>query len=117
MCCENECGLIPPNLILGTKSEEAYTFDKKARKENLETGMKCMAKVMKNRDDGKMFLDCKKRLAILNLIHLRSMFALKAVSKSRTSKYTFFGIRAVPQAIQMENGVVTGNKKLSTLNW
>ena len=79
--------------------------------------MKYMAKVIKNRDDGKLFLDCKKRLAILNLIHLRSMFALKAVSKSRASKYTFFGIRAVPQAIQMENGVVTGNKKLSTLNW
>ena len=79
--------------------------------------MKYMAKVIKNRDDGKLFLDCKKRLAILNFIHIPSTFALKAVSKSRTSKYTFFGIRAVPQAIQMENGVVTGNKKLSTLNW
>ena len=79
--------------------------------------MKYMAKVIKNRDDGKLFLDCKTRLAILKLIHLPSTFALEAVSKSRTSKYTFFGIRAVPQAIQMENGVVTGNKKLSTLNW
>ena len=79
--------------------------------------MKYMAKVIKNRDDGKLFLDCKKRLAILNFIHLPSTFALKAVSKSRTSKNTFSGIRAVPQAIQMENGVVTGNKKLSTLNW
>ena len=107
----------PTQSILGTKSEEAYTFDKKARKENSETGIKYMVKVMKNRDDGKLFLDCKKRLEILNFIHLPSTFALKAVSKSRTSKYTFLGIRAVPQAIQMENGVVTGNKKLSTLNW
>ena len=79
--------------------------------------MKYMAKVMKNRDDGQLFLGCKKRLEILNFIHLPSTFALKAVSKSRSSKYTFFGIRDVPQAIQMENGVVTGNRKLSTLNW
>ena len=52
---------------------------------------------MKNRDDGKLFLDCKKRLEILNFIHLPSTFALKAVSKSRTSKYTLLGSELCPK--------------------